>query len=564
MSSNHLHLQVERRTRGYLHHPDTTRWTIPASDVPTLIGRSSECDVKLPADSVSREHARIRWQDDTWLIHDLSSKAGTLLNGIRLGINQELRISSGDQIQMGPILLQVTLQHPGKLDDEPSLGNLDSSLSSFLVASELEGKLSTIHNADLSGLAQHRLALLLKSTARLAESTDLPTLANSIAHIAAKGAGSRRAMVIGVLSEDDWVVWGQYDKEGPATGTWEISRSLVALARSGEIAQLNQRLDQHGLDSPSIRDLHIRSAIGIPIPVGDRVEAVLYLDARDQEKPILEDATSYCVGLAQLAGIAVGNLRRNELQAQEKRFREELQAAREAQRHLLPASEGVAGSVRYAAESVPGTIVAGDLFDVMALDDTRTLVTFGDVMGKGAPAGVMMATIQAYFRALAKTPVTDDLPRLVDNANQFFYRTFRDSGFVTFWIGLFQLHNSHVQYVDAGHGHWEVVGHDGLRESLLREGGPPIGAVRDATYTEGRLLLNPGERIILYSDGLVEQQNDAGTFFSREDLVGCLSGSQNPSEDRRRLMERHLQFRESIPLADDLTIASIQFRLTKE
>jgi serine phosphatase RsbU (regulator of sigma subunit) len=362
--------------------------------------------------------------------------------------------------------------------------------------------------------------------------------------------------LIATPDENQWAILGQYPSRGTAAREVEISRSLVAMARQGRFAQLQADEGDDSYEQPSIMSLNIRSAICAPIMVDGSIEAVLYLDTRGSESPIQRDAAAFCAGLAQLGGMAIANLKRAELARQEKELRDELLAARTAQQQLIPASTGDVGAVRYALEAVPGTIVAGDLFDIFQLGDDCTMVILGDVMGKGAAAGLMMATVQTYFRAKGQPHV--DLVQLLDQANTYFHERFAGRGFVTLWIGVFHETTRHLQYVDAGHGHWCFFQPDKGARPVESEGGPPIGAVRGANYAAGELTLGLEDRIILFSDGLVEQHDDQGRLFGEDGALNCLSSSRSVDEDVRLLLEAHQAFRQSIPLSDDLTIASLE------
>jgi sigma-B regulation protein RsbU (phosphoserine phosphatase) len=303
--------------------------------------------------------------------------------------------------------------------------------------------------------------------------------------------------------------------------------------------------------------LNIRSAICAPIHVDNEVVGVLYLDTRGGEKPIQRDAAAFCVGLCQLGGMALANLRRAELARKEKEMRDELKAARAAQQQMLPDPQGEIGPIRYGLVAVPGMIVAGDMFDIIPLGDTCALVMLGDVMGKGAAAGLMMATVQTYFRARCQP--TSDLAQLMSEANAYFFDRFKGQGFVTLWIGRFESPNR-LTYVDAGHGHWGMAqtGHGfGEVDSL---GGPPIGAFPTAEYEAGELELPTGDRIILYSDGLTEQHDEQGKLFETTVGLTCLTNSCSANDDVRLLLEAQDAFRGSVPLSDDLTIASIEWK----
>lgn len=548
MSESVLRLEVDQNDYRPRSGQRTSFECLPCQG-PILIGRIASADFQLEEDSVSRSHARVGLFNGSWQIRDLGSKAGTWVNGQRIDSEHGCTLHSGDRIQLGPVTLKVRV-----LKDLP-LPNSDGSRSQ-IVSDELQGTLSTIHQGDLVGLPQHRLQVLLACTEGFANATDEQQLAATVARAAATGIGCQRAVVLRVDSQDCWIVEGQYRAEGTRESI-QVSRSLVRSAAEGQMTRWDEK-DVELNSAHSIQDLDIRSALAVPIQVDQKIEWVLYLDSRANELQIKSEAHSFCVGVAQLAGLAVSKFRKEEAENKEKLLRKELEAARAAQQMLLPPTEGAVGQVgpvEFSTVSHSGTIVAGDLFDVVALDDDTTLVFLGDVMGKGAPAGVMMATVQSFIRG--RTSLGESLPELVQATNQFFYSCFHGKGFVTLWIGKFRKGERQVEYVDAGHGHWLLQGVHGIRQLKDTAGGLFIGGLNSETYESGFELLQPGERIILYTDGLVEQVNEQHEYFGWEQITECLAGSRSVSEDVARLSSSHQKFRGTQALADDLTIASI-------
>ncbi len=556
-SNSQLRLSVSDSSVQHLQPGGETKFLLAAEHGATIVGREVNANIQLLSQTVSRRHAVIEHDGDQWKIRDLGSKGGTRVNQVAVSASQFRTLRSGDELQLGSLILNVHVV--GDIDATSKLplhGDEGASDRTSIVARDLPGSVSAIAETELSGLAQFRLGVLLQSAASLTGATDLGSLAKAITKSAANGNSSPRAILIGTGEKGEWVVLGQYPAENSGTGEIEISRSLVALAKQGRIAQLLAENDDSSGQGKSILNLNIRSAICVPLVVDECVAAVLYLDTRGNEKPIKPDAAAFCVGLAQLGGMALANLRRAELARQEKAMRDELVAARTAQQQMIPDSIGDVGSVRYALEAVPGTIVAGDLFDIVLLDEDCTMVLLGDVMGKGAAAGLMMATVQTYFRARSNSQI--DLSQLLGEANSYFHARFKGQGFVTLWIGMFQASSRRLRYIDAGHGHWCVFQQLSGFRSIDSQGGPPLGAFSSSTYALGELVMQPSDRIIIFSDGLVEQQDDRGTIFGETEALKCLSASHSALEDVQLLLKAHDAFRGPVPLSDDLTIASIE------
>jgi serine phosphatase RsbU (regulator of sigma subunit) len=553
--NSRLRLAVAASSAPYLNRNSPTHYELKSNSCPIVVGRLPESGILLNSRAISREHAVIEYDGHDWTIRDRNSKAGTRLNQLPISATEGTIFRAGDQIQFGPIVMQVqaTREDPARSEELDSVGDAPRST---IVARELGGYVTQIPASDLSGLAQQRLDVLLRSAAHLATANNVTELAGLLAKSAAEGTSCRRAIVIGTVEESEWKVLGQYPPQSDSGKPVEISRSLVSLARRGTVARLNAGLDDRSEEQMSIIQLNIQSAIGAPVKVDETVEAVLYLDARGGERPLKSDAAAFCVALAQLGGMSLANLKRVELARHERELRSELVAARLAQQRMIPDSHGEIGPVRYALEAIPGTIVAGDLFDIVRTNADGALVVLGDVMGKGAAAGLMMATVQTYFRARCNSGLS--LSQLTSEANSYFFDRFKGQGFVTLWIGEFDRGSGRVTYVDAGHGHWRFIDGGGGLRSVESEGGPPLGAFATSSYDSGHLPLRPGDRVLLFSDGLIEQPDHQGVLFGDADSLNCLGNSRTPSDDVAMLLAAHRTFRGKVPIADDLTVASIE------
>src|SRR5690606_6114466 len=123
------------------------------------------------------------------------------------------------------------------------------------------------------------------------------------------------------------------------------------------------------------------------------------LDARAGDARLQPDAAEFCQALARFGGLALAMLKRDELEARRQHLEAQLHAARDAQQLIMPTNDGVVSGLAYALRMRPGLFVAGDLFDVVPLEDGRVGVCLGDVTGEGVGAGVLMASTQAHLNA---------------------------------------------------------------------------------------------------------------------------------------------------------------------
>ena len=214
--------------------------------------------------------------------------------------------------------------------------------------------------------------------------------------------------------------------------------------------------------------------------------------------------------------------------------------------------------VEFAYSYAPGRMVAGDLFDVVALEGNRVGMFLGDVMGKGAGAAVAMTAMQTWL--CAGLPRCDELSKFVSDASSFCYNTFESAKFVTLWFGLVDLEARRLEFVDAGHGFCILIPAGRTPLVVTTKGGPPLGLMPDCVYPSDTMHLGKGDRVVLFSDGVVEQFDAAHTEqFGMKRALSLLETSDSPQEDVRVLEEAVRAHADAEELTDDLTIASISF-----
>ena len=231
------------------------------------------------------------------------------------------------------------------------------------------------------------------------------------------------------------------------------------------------------------------------------------------------------------------------------RLETELARAREVQAGLLPSEAPVLNGYELAARCIPAREVGGDFFDWQAIDGSAAL-SVGDVMGKGIPAALLAATVRAVLRALAhQNPPAAALDLLRQALNSDLERT---SSFVTLFHA--RIAEGEIRYVDAGHGHAVVRRASGLIERLER-GGRPVGFPAAVAYRESVLRLEPGDVLVVFSDGLFS--STARTGPRPENLIGELDISQ----PAKALVDRLVEQAEQAPKqdsVDDVTVLALK------
>jgi sigma-B regulation protein RsbU (phosphoserine phosphatase) len=211
--------------------------------------------------------------------------------------------------------------------------------------------------------------------------------------------------------------------------------------------------------------------------------------------------------------VAGENLRLLEENIEKQRMENELSMARKVQEGLLPAEMPETPGLEVIGTSLSCLEVAGDYFDVINLDDTRTVLAIGDVSGKGAGAAMLMSNLQASIRTAVR--IGSDLKQMIEQINDLIFDNTQAHQFITFFAGIFDSATSQLSYVNAGHNPPLLVKKDGSFISL-ESGGLILGALADMTYEQESVKLDEGDLLFLYTDGLSEAENTDGEMYDEE------------------------------------------------
>ncbi len=245
--------------------------------------------------------------------------------------------------------------------------------------------------------------------------------------------------------------------------------------------------------------------------------------------------------------VQTGNVR---LQVQE----QELERAREIQRDLLPKTLPQLPGIQLAGAWQPARVVGGDYFDVVRLDSKRLGICIGDVAGKGITAALLMANLQASFRALA----TADAPpsAVCAKLNAFLCSNLATGKFITLFYGVLDAERRTLTYESAGHCPVFLMKKPGHVESLRGEGAV-LGVLPDWTYRDSVAPLSAGDRLLFYTDGVTEAENQAGDEFGEDRLVQAAHLGDGSAEDTQHKIMEEVSLFCGANFADDATLVVV-------
>ena len=219
---------------------------------------------------------------------------------------------------------------------------------------------------------------------------------------------------------------------------------------------------------------------------------------------------------------------------------EELKRAREIQQMLLPSTLPQLPGVQIAGAWQPAREVGGDYFDVIQLDKDRVGICVGDVAGKGITAALLMANLQASFRAFATAEAS---PQVVcTKLNKFLCANIASGKFVTFFYAVLDATTRTLTYENAGHSPGLLLRSSGETDAL-RGGGAVLGALPDWTFQDYTTQLQPGDRLLLTTDGITEAENAQLEEFGDDRLLEAARSPDGSALDlQRAIMQRVTAF----------------------
>tara|TARA_R110000737_G_scaffold2923_18_gene10227 strand:- start:390979 stop:392682 length:1704 start_codon:yes stop_codon:yes gene_type:complete len=343
-----------------------------------------------------------------------------------------------------------------------------------------------------------------------------------------------------------------------------------------------REIDRASLDGKviTIQDLHtddrilasdqvvgegLKSFIGAGMVFGGRPIGVIRLYSRTER--VFTGAECRLIrSIGQSAAMAVEQARLIKMKARERRTQRSLKIAATVQKRMMPDRLPTVEKLDIAARFRPSYQIAGDFYDVFEVRD-KIGIMLGDVVGKGIVAGLLMSAVRATLRAYAE--LSDDLSKVMERTNEAIHRDTTVAEFATIWYGVFDPEINELSWVTAGHEPAVLLtrDEDGKWSYEMFRGEGLVAGVQDGEeYVMERMVLEPGQVVIVYTDGMMDAVDFNGERFGRPRLIKAMLDSleENPDADAEWITERifwHLrQFRGLQKQADDETLVVMRAR----
>jgi serine phosphatase RsbU (regulator of sigma subunit) len=535
--------------------PSGKRQLVKITKSPFMIGRLADCELSLRDSRISRNHAQIVAEDGWYFVEDCNSRHGTFVNGQK--VNRH-KLVPNDRIDFG-------IEDSYHLIFTYESGETDRLLAQLdaVPASHATGNLA-------------KLRAVLEVARALESSLSLDDVLGAVVDAALVVTGAERGFLL-LCSQDA----GQplemrvaRDKNGRPLDESDlrVPRGVIHRALNQRRDLLSMSFDPNQMDTEkSIVDLELRSVVCVPlvrIRIGHQHETsqlstkndtlgVLYMDSRLSAADLSAGNRELLQSLAIETSTVLENARLMAQEREKRRIEQELSVARDIQRSLLPAVLPSTGWFRAVGSSQACYQVGGDYYDVMELSESQWGAVVADVSGKGVTAALLTSLLQGAFFATAgdRSPLSEVMSRInkyvcersqLRNYATVFYTTVDRAG-VARWI-------------NAGHCPPLVVRAAGGVEPLPASG-CPVGLFPMSPFGQEHIQLRPGDKMVIYTDGVSEAENPAGQQFSEERLTELVQhySKAAAAELHKAIIDAVGHFTAGASQNDDLTLLILEY-----
>jgi len=543
--------------------PDGARRYARITQTPFMIGRGVETGnhLQLSDRRISRNCAAVVIEANRFYIEDRGQRRGLFVNGEKVDSRE---LQDGDSITFGLDDSYEIIFRSAKSTDSDSLPQLLT-------------RMEHITSSEPSGGGLIKLKRLLEASALLHSQLPLDeALSHMLDHAVSVTDADR-----GLLLEKDATETLRV-KLARRNGALRVppesvtpSKTAIQLALKQQSPVITEDLAQADVDlqaAQSVVAQRLRAVVVIPLFAIARANTqesmvnikrgellgVLYLDSRRPaafsklDRQILD-------ALAADAANILDNARLVERERERQRLEQEINIARDIQQALLPRDFREYPHLSVTGFNLPCLAVGGDYFDVFPLSDGRTAFLIADVSGKGLGAAILTTMLQG---ALSGMTLGIDPASVFNHVNRFLCDHSEVGRYATMFFGTLDQ-DGHLEFINAGHPS-PILIRRGVAEEAFTEGSYPVGLVPEAEYTAVCLKLEPGDTLVLFSDGVTEAMDPDEQMFGITRLKELLTGQlECPLELLQKcVLEAVENFARGAHQADDLTLLIVRFRAT--
>ena len=334
---------------------------------------------------------------------------------------------------------------------------------------------------------------------------------------------------------------------------------LLEGLKSCECSQIKNSLNETEIETKysSISKIGVR--LVVPMQIQGKTKGLILLGERINKQPYTSTDVEFIYSVGSLAIISLENSRLFLEELEKQKMEEELDLAREIQQNLLPQSIPDFSNFDIAAINMSSKQVGGDYYDVIALSENRFCVAIADVSGKGAPASLLMANIQAFLQVICRYEM--HIAESTGLINDLIFANTSDGRFITFFWCVINNEEKKLTYVNAGHNPPLLIRNGKIIK--LQKGGVILGVIETMMpYSSEEIELQKDDVIVLFTDGISEAMNKRGEEFSDERLEKkALKLSDGSATEILDGIKNEVKiFTDGAPQSDDITMVIIKVK----
>jgi len=529
--------------------PDGNSRVIQLEGERITLGRSSAAELCFPDDTgLSRQHLAFEREGDAWLLHDLNSKNGTILNGSR--VSKRMPLKSGDRVMAGHLILvydgatarnskPVVIFDPREEEEEHT--------SSSTVITSLEGVIKP-DRGENSGVAAAQVSALIRAGNELAGHRPLPELFRFILDLAIQAVKADRGVLLTV--EDEELVVRANKGDGFRISTAVRDRVLNSGA---SVLVRDTSIDDAFRERRSIVEQNIRTLMAVPLQTREQIIGIIYVDSPSLLREFSKDDLSVLTVMANVAAIRIEQTRYAEIEQARQILARELEQAAEIQRRFLPGVAPTVPGLDLAGHNAACRTVGGDYYDFFPYEGGRVAMVLGDVSGKGMPASLLMMGLQARVEVLIQEP--KDLAEVMTKLNRITSANCPSNRFISLFFCILDGATGELTFCNAGHNPPLLIRANGEWEQL-KGGGPVIGILPSIEYQEYKTHLDVGDTLAIYSDGVTEAANLHSHEFEVERLAEAVLATRHLSAETivNEVNRAVAEFTSGAAQSDDITL----------
>lgn len=263
----------------------------------------------------------------------------------------------------------------------------------------------------------------------------------------------------------------------------------------------------------------IHSLLSAPLMVLSRLIGILTIYNKKEASDFTDQDQRLISIIATQSAQIVENARLHEEEQALKKMQHEVELAAKIQKQLLPDEQPEIAGYELCGRNVTARSVGGDYYDFLQLNDNKWAICLGDVSGKGMPASLLMSNLQALLRG--QVIYKPSPGQLLKNANRQFYQSTNTEKFVTFFLGILDTESHTFHYSSAGHDYPYLL-HTDNTYTQLKTGGLPLGVMDNQDYEEETIDMKPGDKLVIFSDGIIDSRNKNDEMFGEKRLEQLL------------------------------------------